>query len=157
MQNAGTKRAWEGYRVRSKALGALAEPSWRLGWLGGHTSSHRGGSAGWSASGFVLSAQADELISGQGQDPEHQMSHDLQGAAYADRTATELVLEASVAALGRGALVVAALAGWLHLRPGVVAPGVGVDDRDVPKPHAVLADLLGVVGSVHEVVQVDHP
>ena len=44
----------------------------------------------------------------------------------------------------------------LHLGRRIPA-GIGIDDRHMPQPAAVLVDRLGIVGRVHQVVQVDDP
>jgi hypothetical protein len=57
--------------------------------------------------GARLQQQSHQLVGAQFQDAEHQMTHHLGVAPDHDVSATELVLEAGIAALGDGALVVA--------------------------------------------------
>ena len=55
---------------------------------------------------FRLLRQARQLVRSQGQNPEHQVGHDLGGAAHPQRAAAELILQPGVAALGIRPLVV---------------------------------------------------
>jgi hypothetical protein len=51
-------------------------------------------------------SQSHQLISGQCQDTEHQMSHHFSGPLDHQVLAAELILESGIAALGNGTLVI---------------------------------------------------
>lgn len=86
-------------------------------------------------------SQSHQLIGRQGQHAEHQMAHHLGSALDHDVVAAELVLEAGIAALGGGALVVADGLGRIEFNLGSLA-GVVIDQRHMPQTAAVLPNLL---------------
>ena len=91
-----------------------------------------------------LCNQAHELVGREGEDAEHTVAHDLRGASDAYMASAELIFEAAVDTLARGAFVVANLLGELEAQAlttpgfsfefpleGRVAARVGVDERDM--------------------------
>ena len=91
-----------------------------------------------------LCHQTQELVDGERQHAEHAVAHHLRGATDADMATAEFVLETAIDALTRRTLVVANLLGELEaeifqapsfgslfFRPGLVAAGVDVNQRDV--------------------------
>ena len=91
-----------------------------------------------------LCHQTQKLVGGERQHAEHAVAHHLRGATDPDMATAELVLETAIDALTRRTLVVANLLGELEaeifqapsfgslfFRPGLVAAGVDVNQRDV--------------------------
>src|SRR6266852_7688630 len=85
-------------------------------------------------------------------------------------SATEFVLQPTVDALGRAALVVANVLGGWHMDQSTpsrlrldflfergIASGIRVDERYVAQRAAALLDLGCIVGRVHQVIEADHP
>src|SRR6266852_4367551 len=85
-------------------------------------------------------------------------------------SATEFVLQPTVDALGRAALVVANVLGGWHMDQSTpsrlrldflfergMASGIRVDERYVPQRAAALLDLRCIVGRIHQVIEADHP
>ena len=115
-------------------------------------------SRGLSAAGLGSADQLKESICGEGQDGEHEVSHDLGGASDAHHACSEVVLEPAIATFCSGTFIVAKGFGavervWAF--PPV--PPVAIDDGDVAQAQAVLPDELAVVGGVHQVVEAHDP
>jgi len=86
-------------------------------------------------------SQSDQLVGGQHQHAEHQMTHHLGGTLDHDMVAAGLVLEACIAAVGDGALVVAD--GFVRIEFDLRSlAGVAIDQRHMPQAAAVLPNLL---------------
>jgi hypothetical protein len=103
--------------------------------------------------GAQFQQQSHQLVGAQDQDAEHQMTHHLGVAPDRDIPATELVLEAGIAALGDGALVVADGIGRFEF--GLLAtPRVVINQGDVAEVAAVLVQLEAAIGRIHHIVEI---
>ena len=98
------------------------------------------------------------------------MAFDLDGAADPDETPAELVFQAGVDSFGHGSEVVDQVVEVGHVdeaaafdfgRPflfaGAVGAVIGIDHGDVAARSAVLMDVLGVVGCVHDFIEIVDP
>jgi len=95
------------------------------------------------------------MVREQRQDPEHEMHHHLRCSAYHDVVSTELLLYSTVEPLNHCALIVShRLVGchWNHF----LTSRVLVDERNMPQAPADLIDRPGIIGCVHQVIQVIH-
>ena len=109
---------------------------------------------------------AHQLINRERHHPEHQMTQHLGMAAHAHAAPPEFILETAIDTLDARAFVVTSVlrqdppAGTacpplpLQLLLARAAPGVAVDDRDMPQGMAVSADFRGIIGAIHQVIQV---
>jgi hypothetical protein len=109
--------------------------------------------------------EADESVSGEGSDAEHQMAHRLGVTADAEVPSTELVLEPGIGALRHGADFVQFVVSIRDVDEGATGPlgedlgfavlvgaWVDVDDGDAALREGIVDDGLGVIGGVHDVV-----
>src|SRR5215469_9332915 len=109
--------------------------------------------------------EADESVSDEGSDAEHQMAHRLGVTADAEVPGTELVLEPGIGALRHGADFVQFVVSIRDVDEGATGPfgedldfavlvgtRVDVDDGDAALREGILDDGLGVIGGVHDVV-----
>ena len=114
-----------------------------------------------------LSDESQDLIGGECDDAEHEMAHYLGVAADSYHPAPELVFQARVHPFHGRTLPIAHLFGGavaqqsapflllLQLRlPRPIAPRIGIDDRHMPQTAAVLVDGLGIVGRIHQIVEI---
>ena len=120
-----------------------------------------------SGRGGPVVDDTDDLIDGERDDAEHEMAFDLECAADAEKSGAELVFQTGVDAFGHGAEIVdqvvevgpvdelQALDFAAPFGLGlVVGAKVAVDDRGVAQRPALVVDRGGVVGGVHEIVEI---
>ena len=113
--------------------------------------------------------ETHDLDGAERENPEHDVAGDLVGAAYADHAAGKIVLEVGEGALGGASLLIAYLLGRTQADP-LPPPGLGADSRfaggvsrmgldqgNVAERAARGPDLRGVVGRIHQIVEVGHP
>ena len=94
-----------------------------------------------------------QLVGGQRQDTEHQVSHHLGVPRAPDRIAAELVLEPGIAALGNSTLVGAD--GFGRSKFDLLATArVGVDQGNVSQAVTRVAQLGTAISGVHQIVEV---
>src|SRR5271166_6495035 len=105
-----------------------------------------GSEPGLSGRGGPVVDDTDDLIDGERDDAEHEMAFDLECAADAEKSGAELVFQTSVDAFGHGAEIVDQVV--------EVGAKVAVDDGGVAERPAVVVDRGGVVGGVHEIVEI---
>ena len=105
---------------------------------------------------------------GEGECPEHQMTHHFVRTPHPQRPAAMIVFQPAVDTPGRAALAVTHLVG--HAVPDRPEPlrlfgqlpfqtgsraGIDADDRDMTQSPAMLFDLGHVIRAVHQIIQVD--
>src|SRR5271165_326478 len=120
-----------------------------------------------SGRGGPVVDDADDLIDGERDDAEHEMAFDLERAADAEKSGAELVFQTGVDAFGHGAEIVDQVVEVGHVDELqaldlaapfglalVVGAKVAVDDGGVAERPALGVDRGGVVGGVHEIVEI---
>src|SRR5271166_5812979 len=120
-----------------------------------------------SGGGGPVVDDANDLIDGERDDAEHEMAFDLERAADAEKSGAELVFQTGVDAFGHGAEIVDQVVEVGHVDELqaldlaapfslalVVGAKVSVDDGGVAERPAVGVDRRGVVGGVHEIVEI---
>src|SRR5271166_3917779 len=120
-----------------------------------------------SGGGGPLVDDTDDLIDGERDDAEHEMAFDLECAADAEKSGAELVFQTGVDAFGHGAEIVDQVVEVGHVDELqaldlaapfglalVVGAKVAVDDGGVAERPALVVDRGGVVGGVHEIVEI---
>ena len=120
-----------------------------------------------SGRGGPVVDDTDDLIDGERDDAEHEMAFDLECAADAEKSGAELVFQTGVDAFGHGAEIVDQVVEVGHVDELqaldfaapfglglVVGAKVAVDDRSVAQRPALVVDRGGVVGGVHEIVEI---
>src|SRR5271166_984538 len=126
-----------------------------------------GSEPGLSGRGGPVVDDTDDLIDGERDDAEHEMAFDLECAADAEKSGAELVFQTGVDAFGHGAEIVDQVVEVGHVDElqaldlaapfslaFVVGAKVSVDDGGVAERPAVGVDRGGVVGGVHEIVEI---
>ena len=109
----------------------------------------------------------DDLIDGERDDAEHEMAFDLDCAADAEGSGAEFVFQSGVDAFGHGAKIVDQVVGVGHVDEFhaldfsapfglgfVLGAKVAVDDRSMAERLALVMDGGGVVGGIHEIVEI---
>ena len=132
-----------------------------------------------SGNEMALAGEFEELIDGEGKDAEHEMSHDLGGAAQADEARAELVFESTEDALDHGAFAEAVLLGPGHLfsakfcfdhKPrgirvlaqrylplaGFAKPPGVIGNGPMAQLQAVRPNGARIVSRVHQIVEIRH-
>src|SRR5208337_4868942 len=120
-----------------------------------------------SGRGGPVVDDANDLIDGERDDAEHEMAFDLERAADAEKSGAELVFQTGVDAFGHGAEIVDQVVEVGHVDELqaldfaapfglalVVGAKVAVDDGGVAERPALVVDRGGVVGGVHEIVEI---
>ena len=110
---------------------------------------------------------AEYLIDGERDDAEHEVAFDLDRAAHADDPCAEFVLQSGVDAFGHGSKIKEPVVGVGHVDEFhaldffgpfglgfVLGAIVAVDDRRMAERLAVVMDGGGVVGRIHQVVEI---
>src|SRR5208283_4510005 len=110
---------------------------------------------------------AENLIDGERDDAEHEVAFDLDRAAHADDPCAEFVLQSGVDAFGHGSKIKEPVVGIGHVDEFhaldffgpfglgfVLGAIVAVDDRRMAERLAVVMDGGGVVGRIHQVVEI---
>ncbi len=143
-------------------------------WTSGHASPGHSLREGREGSACVVGAalwdgETYQLVSRQGQDADHEMAGDPGMSADADMAPATLILEAGVGPLDTGpdpdphglgidmayctpvpGLPVS------RLLEVLVPARIDIDDRHMAKPFTHLVDLPGIIGRVHEIVEIGH-
>lgn len=91
-----------------------------------------------------------------GQDSEHEMTHDFSCTPDANKESSEIILESAVDSLGGGALFETLCGGRIH-GDFLAAPRIKVNDRNMSEAFGKLSDLVGIVGSIHQIVETIDP
>src|SRR5271165_4915336 len=125
------------------------------------------GGSGWR---WPEAGDAEDLIGGERDDAEHEVAFDLDRAAHAQEPGAEFVLQSSIDAFDHGAEIVDDVICVGHvdeLHPVdlpfpfgldlMLGAKVAVDDRRVAERTAVVMNGGGVVGGVHEIVEIGNP
>src|SRR5271165_3439784 len=120
-----------------------------------------------SGRGGPVVDHTDDLIDGERDDAEHEMAFYLECAADAEKSGAELVFQTSVDGFGHGAEIVDQVVEVGHVDELqaldlaaafglglVVGAKVAVDDGGVAERPALVVDRGGVVGGVHEIVEI---
>src|SRR5208337_1500199 len=120
-----------------------------------------------SGRGGPVVDDANDLIDGERDDAEHEMAFDLERAADAEKSGAELVFQTGVDAFGHGAEIVDQVVEVGHVDElqaldlaapfglaFVVGAKVALDDGGVAERPALVVDRGGVVGGVHEIVEI---
>ena len=113
---------------------------------------------------------AEYLIDSEREDAEHEVAFDLDRAAHAQKPGAEFVLQSGVDAFDHGAEVVDHIVGVGHVDEFhpldfpfpfgldlMQDAKVAIDDRRVAEHAALIMNGGGIVGGVHEIVEIGNP
>jgi hypothetical protein len=100
--------------------------------------------------------QLEQLVGKQGNDAKHEMEPDFLGAPHHDVVTPKLFLQAAIKPLRHRAFLVSGrLMG--RQRDNLSPPAILIDNGDVPQAAAHGVDRLGVVGRIHQLIQIIYP
>src|SRR5271170_862697 len=125
--------------------------------------------AGWRGSGQRRpeARDAEYLIDRERDQAEHEVAFDLDGAAHADEPRAEFILQPGVDSFGHGSKIKNYVVGVGHVDefhaldfPGPFGLGfmlgaeVAIDDRHMAERLSAVMNGGGVVGRIHEIVEI---